>query len=117
MKWAYSIVLVGIGVIGCTGKAPPRKDDLPKPADIITEVTPQITEVEPIRQRKRKTDESLRRAALAGIPVCGKSVMPGFVEGKALDAAIDGFNARGDDLDKCNRDIQEWAKKYVQTGD
>lgn len=117
MKWAYSIVLVGIGVIGCTGKIPPPRGEVlnVKPADITTDVPPQITDVEPIHQRKRKTDESLRRAALAGLPVCEKSVMPGYSDGNALEAAIDGFNARGDDIDKCNRDIQEWVRKHVRT--
>lgn len=46
-----------------------------------------------------------------GIPVCTKSSMPGYVEGKALEAAIEGFNKRGDDIDECNTKIQEWAKK------
>lgn len=56
MKWAYSIVLVGIGVIGCTGKIPPPRGEVLNvdPADITTDVTPQITDIEPIHQRKRK---------------------------------------------------------------
>lgn len=116
MKWAYSIVLVGIGVIGCSREVPPVRGELPKtqPADITTDVTPQITEIEPIRQRKRKTDESLRRAALAGIPVCEKSAMPGYSEGQALEAAIDGFNARGEDIDKCNERIVKWAREHLR---
>ena len=116
MKWAYSIVLVGIGVIGCTGKIPPPRGEVlnVKPADITTDVPPQITDIEPIHQRKRKTDESLRRAALAGIPVCEKSAMPGYSEGQALEAAIDGFNARGEDIDKCNERIVKWAREHLR---
>lgn len=114
MKWAYSIVLVGLG-IGCSADIPPTKvNHLPEVAqvDITTDVTPPPI-VTPAVQGKRRTDPTLEKAALAGIPVCEKSSMPGFNDGDALNAAINGFNARGEDLDKCNEDIQNWIKKHL----
>lgn len=45
------------------------------------------------------------------IPICNKSAMPGYGPGEALTAAVEGFNARGADIDNCNKKIQEWVRK------
>ena len=44
-------------------------------------------------------------------PICNKSAMPGYEPGEALAAAVEGFNARGEDIDECNKKIQEWVRK------
>lgn len=107
MKWTYSIIAI-LSIVGCTGKLPPTKNTIPKEAEIV-EIPPTIESEIP----KRQVDEPVRKATLASIPVCEKSAMPGYSEGKALEAAIEGFNARGEDIDKCNQDIVKWAREYV----
>lgn len=109
MKATTAIVLLVVGlVVSCATTRDTPKQSEPIAAKI--EAPSLKDKIVHVITRKAKPTKPQEPAAKGKLPICRKSSMPGFANGDAMTAAIDGFNARGVDIDTCIKRLREWAK-------